>query len=109
MLTRYTRFAIFLALLLSIGLILFSSIPTASARSVEGVVEYFASLVDAEKYIRQQFAGGDIKELQSNSTRLLVLSKFGSGVPEISISLYLPEYDGWRLAATFRPWQNGTM
>ena len=71
---------------------------------MEGVVEYFASSADAEKYIRQQFASGDIKKLQLNSIPLLVLSRFGSGMPEISIALYLPEDERWRLAAIFRPW-----
>lgn len=68
----------------------------------------FSSLSDVKTYVRTLFAGGKVEVFQIGRENFIVVRKFGSGVPDISFSLYRWQKDIWQYITTFSPMQNGT-
>lgn len=63
----------------------------------------FESREAAAKYASGQFAGGAVDVLKVGKEEVLVVSIYGSGVPDIAIAAYLYSGTRWDLAAELRP------
>lgn len=74
-----------------------------------GIPDQFVSISDAKAYVQKLFAGGSAEEIYLNKKKFLLIRRYGSGVYDISISLYHQQNSSWQHNATFSPINNGTV
>lgn len=80
---------------LLLSLIVYFLFTGATLKAQKSIPKAFDSLNDAYDYANKSFAGGTIQLFNLKGAQYLVLSIYGSGVPDIAIVAYKKNRDKW--------------